>query len=639
MPEYLAPGVYVEEHDYGRKPIEGVGTSTAGFVGPARFGPVEDRPQLLTSFADFERIYGGLDQLVFVNKHGRGLAKSHNFLAHGVRAFFEEGGRRLYVARIYEPPVEGTGIAEADNGNMDSPSLPEVRLAARFPGRAGNMRVTFIPHKSENLLFRDPATNGLHAPRVQDKDTVLIVKKSAPTCFCLYDVERVDGALRFKRPLGTTLEIRSDGRLYEVDDSDNALKALEIPPEGYHRYQAFLVTVEVSIEHPLGRPKGRGALFGTPENAGVFSFHPEHARALTSHFAREPLSRDPALSSPFAIGPDASLVTGVQMAKALLGPRVIRALKGERASRARRRTYRLKNGSDGRLPEAGSYEGGGFAAFEELDDISTIAAPGSSYTYRGRRSGEDAAAIQTHLVSHCERMRYRFAVLDAPEGQSVKRVRAFRNRFESKHAALYYPWVTVLDPITEKEINLPPSGFVAGIYARNDTQHGVHKAPANEKVRLASGLERLLNKAQQEVLNPDGVNCIRFFEGRGYLLWGARTISSDPEWKYVNVRRYFSYLEHSIDNGTQWTVFEPNGESLWSKVQMSVEDFLYKEWKSGRLAGDKPDQAFFVRCDSSTTTQMDIDLGRLIFLIGVAPSKPAEFVIFRIVQQTADHAT
>jgi phage tail sheath protein FI len=193
-----------------------------------------------------------------------------------------------------------------------------------------------------------------------------------------------------------------------------------------------------------------------------------------------------------------------------------------------------------------------------------------------------------------------------------------------------------MDPVTEDEVNLPPSGFIAGIYARNDVEYGVHKAPANEVVRLAIGFENLLNKAQQEVLNPEGVNCFRFFEGRGYRLWGARTITSDPEWKYVNLRRYFAYLERSIEKHTQWVVFENNSTPLWNNVRSTVEDFLFNEWKSNRLMGDDPKEAYFVRCDRSTMTQNDIDNGRLICLIGVAPVRPAEFVIFRIGQWTAN---
>jgi phage tail sheath protein FI len=221
-------------------------------------------------------------------------------------------------------------------------------------------------------------------------------------------------------------------------------------------------------------------------------------------------------------------------------------------------------------------------------------------------------------------------------------VRNLRGTIDSTHAALYYPWVTVDDPLAvgePAELSLPPSGFVAGIYARNDTERGVHKAPANEVVRSAINFEFLVNTRQQEALNPEGINCLRFFEGRGFRVWGARTVSSDPEWKYLNVRRYFAYLERSIERGTQWTVFEPNGPRLWSNLQRTVEDFLYNEFVSGRLAGRTPQQAFFVRCDETTMTQNDRDNGRLICLIGVAPLRPAEFVIFRIGQKTADART
>jgi phage tail sheath protein FI len=248
----------------------------------------------------------------------------------------------------------------------------------------------------------------------------------------------------------------------------------------------------------------------------------------------------------------------------------------------------------------------------------------------------DAAQIVSLLISHASRMRYRIAVLDSGDGQSISQVRAMRGKIDSTYAALYYPWVRVLDPVTRTEINLPPSGFVAGIYARNDVNRAVYKAPANEVVNLAIGFETFLNKSQQDVLNPEGINCFRFFEGRGFRLWGARTISSDPEWKYVNLRRYFAYLERSVDKGTQWAVFEPNGPQLWGTVRRTIEDFLFNEWQMGALLGDKPEKAFFVRCDRSTMTQNDLDNGRLVCLIGVAPLRPAEFVIFRIGQWTAD---
>jgi hypothetical protein len=225
----------------------------------------------------------------------------------------------------------------------------------------------------------------------------------------------------------------------------------------------------------------------------------------------------------------------------------------------------------------------------------------------------------------------------------MSEAREDRAPLDSTYAALYAPWVVVPNPLYKsgdesrpRELTLPPSGFVTGVYARTDVLRGVFKAPANEVVRGALRYDLDINFAQQETLNPIGVNCLRFFPNRGNRVWGARTISSDPEWKYVNVRRYFNYLERSIDASTQWAVFEPNGERLWANIRETISSFLVNEWRSGALLGSSFKEAFFVRCDRSTMDQNDLDNGRLICLIGVAVVKPAEFVIFRIGQKTAD---
>jgi len=293
-------------------------------------------------------------------------------------------------------------------------------------------------------------------------------------------------------------------------------------------------------------------------------------------------------------------------------------------------------GNDGAEPTSAAYEKG-LRSLLKLEDVAIVAAPGSAATAAH-------AAVQRALIAHAESRRaYRIAVLDTAEGITVGEARSERAQIDSTRAALYYPWVVVANPLARpgredipKEIALPPSGFVCGIYARNDIERGVVKAPANEVVRAALRFERDVSFGEQELLNPLGVNCLRFFAGRGYRVWGARTASSDPEWKYVNVRRYFNYLEASIDRGTQWAVFEPNGERLWANVRQTIADFLYNEWRNGALLGTTPEQAFFVKCDRSTMTQNDLDNGRLICEIGVAAIKPAEFVIFRIGQKTAD---
>jgi hypothetical protein len=406
--------------------------------------------------------------------------------------------------------------------------------------------------------------------------------------------------------------------------------------------------------------------------------HPAHRNAVQTLFTQTPNTRNRFLTIPFAVVSD--LTSGAQFLETVLSQQAQGALEQavmsdaefaasssppnslERPRPADLETaYLLAGGSDGNLPNQQSYRGqealrdpstgafiesSGLRAFEDVEDISMVAAPGYSARYTGLDGAANEArwsSIVQELIIHSEiRMRYRVALLDSPNDFVLSEIRNFRGRFDSTHGALYYPWVTVIDPLDpdgRREINLPPSGFVAGICARSDVRHGVFKAPANEVVLGAIGFEKLLNKAQQDVLNPEGINCFRFFEGRGYRLWGARTISSDPEWKYLNVRRYFAYLERSIDRGTQWAVFENNNEALWTNVRRTIEDFLFNEWRNGALMGAKPEQGFFVRCDRSTMTQNDLDNGRLICLIGVAVVKPAEYVIFRIGQWTADART
>jgi uncharacterized protein len=396
MPEFIEPGVNVDETPYGSKPIQGVTTGSAGFVGPAQSGPTSGKLLALTSFAEFERIYGGLEPLNFSGK------LTPNYLAFAARAFFAEGGKRLYIARI-----------------------------------------------------------------LQERDQ-------------------------------------------------------DLPPA-----QAY---------------RGSG---------------------------------------------------------------------------------------DGMT---------GLAALESIEEIAIVAAPGSSANYSGEnRSRVDE--ITDSLIQHSEKMRYRMAVLDMPDGLNPDEARAYRARLDSSYAALYYPWVWINDSRAKAALKLPPSGFITGVYARNDSQRGVSKAPSNLGLRSVAGLEIPLTKPQLDLLNEQGINCLRAFQGRGYRVWGARTTSSDPEWKYVNLRRYNVYLEHSIDRGTQWVVFEPNGEALWANVRRTVEDFLFNEWQSGALQGTKPEQAYFVHCDRSTMTQNDLDNGRLVCLIGVATVRPAEFVIIRIGQWTADRPT
>jgi phage tail sheath protein FI len=639
MPEYLAPGVFVEEVSYRSKSIEGVSTTTTGFIGPTRYGPLDQELEVITSLVEFERTYGDGQRLVY------GDVVMDNFMWHATRAFFEQGGKRLYVRRVYHAGSDpdgghATGWLPASAGNAATRPPGSVRLRARFPGAAGDRRVRITLSLGPNILggaANDPRVAGL-----REHDVVWISDQPSPPAVSPPPAPADTGSFY----LASTKQSAS-GPQFEFKPlsggSNLQLSTLtpNIDPGWSDKVRVVTATITAYPNDPTGQTHVWGGL--------PLDYRHEVGGArdsLLDVFAEEPASRALARTVPITIDDAGGELTGLQILQLLLNEKssLAAALADPEASESQRSVdILLTGGDDGVRPLASDYSGqgvgmsekAGLKAFEDIDDISIVAAPGSTFDFGGHY-GDQAATIIQSLIGHAELMRYRIAVLDAGNGQSISEVQDMRGALDSKHAAFYYPWVRILDPITQRELDLPPSGYVCGIYARNDINRAVYKAPANEVVTGAIGFERLLNKAQQEVLNPQGVNCFRFFEGRGYRLWGARTISSDPEWKYVNVRRYFAYLEHSIDRGTQWAVFEPNGEALWANVRRTVSDFLFNEFVGGAFVGTTPDTAYFVKCDRSTMTQNDLDNGRLVCLIGVAVVKPAEFVIFRIGQWTGD---
>ena len=671
MPEYLAPGVYVEETSFRAKSIEGVSTTTTGFVGPSRYGPIDIEPDVITSIVEFERTYGDREQLEFVPASGS--VTMDNYLWHAARAFFEEGGKRLYVARVFRPigPADAVykrpdftaaGTKDGENyqdgharDKANAGSAGVIRVTARFPGEAGNVRVRLVLRTGQNVLGQS-GTPPINTVTVQPWDLVVIHHAGAPNGE-FYTAERY-----FNPAIG-----RNTWRFRDAGNNLVELTSLRFDSNPTVTDLVRVVTVTIIVT-PLSR-SGAELVWDS------LALHPKHERAGTpdsmfAKFSPNPNSKNEARTLPIVITADSGIKTGGDLlgfftnnephfesppgAKKMLITDALKVKPVANVSAAPPPAQPtdadqwidllLEGGNDGLRPTADDYHGAeddktktktGLVAFEDIDDISIVAAPGSTY---GMRNGYRSQAMSTvgYLISHATRMRYRIAVLDAGDSMAISEVRAMRGAVDSTYAALYYPWVRVLDPVTGTERNMPPSGFVAGIYARNDINRAVYKAPANEVVVSAIGFETLLNKSQQDVLNPEGINCFRFFSGRGFRLGGARTISSDPEWKYVNLRRYFAYLEHSIDRGTQWAVFEPNGDALWANVRRTIEDFLLNEWQMGALLGDKPEKAFFVKCDRSTMTQNDLDNGRMVCLIGVAPLRPAEYVIFRIGQWTAD---
>ncbi|MGQ0839849.1 phage tail sheath family protein [Actinokineospora sp.] len=278
----------------------------------------------------------------------------------------------------------------------------------------------------------------------------------------------------------------------------------------------------------------------------------------------------------------------------------------------------------------------GLGGFEAIDEITMVLVPDLMSAYqRGVIDAHGVKAVQLAMIAHCELLSDRVAILDSPPGLNSQQVKEWRTEFagyDSKYATLYWPWVQVLDPTSGNRLSMPPSGHVAGVWARNDETRGVHKAPANEVLRGVVSLQTVISRAEQEQLNPLGVNCMRAFPGQGIRIWGARTLSSDPEWRYINVRRLFNFIEESILNGTNWVVFEPNDNYLWESVQRVVGAFLQRIWRSGALVGRSAAEAFYVKCDGENNPPESRDAGNLFIEIGVAPVKPAEFVVFRISQ-------
>jgi phage tail sheath protein FI len=626
MPEYLTPAVYVEETTFRSKSIEGVPTSTVGMAGVARYGPVSYEigeapdltrvvvsPTLVTSYTEYERAFGDLEEV-----HDK-----TNYLGHAARAFFNNGGRRLYVTRVFTFPTTQAGdidpacFARLAVGDQ---AQPLAEWWARWPGQAGreiSVEVDLIRGKNvvvANQVQGQPPTRQLRGVRagalvelaaLVGGNPPVLRDETAPVEANVREVARRANGTLGLRGAGDTVEDVPDGQ------AAFPLRLFVTVRMGAERIDAYN-DLELGQEHP------RSIFTVLQANDPADEFALVYLKLLpTAQGAQPP--------------------TPGQLLTALVKDR---------------NRHFLTGGNDGDPPqptdllgEAANVESGeparGLFALGEVDDIAIVATPD---TVRYDDLASQKVAVD-NLIGHCERLRYRMAVVDPPKESSISQVREFRSQFDTKYAALYYPWLEILDPTKRPEpgspppkLEIPPSGAVAGIYARSDIERGVHKAPANEVVLGITQFENRKNITfdQQAVLNPEGINALRFFEGRANRVWGARTMSSDPEWKYVNVRRLFIFLEHSIDKSTQWAVFEPNNERLWASIRQTVEDFLLVVWRSGALMGTKPEEAYFVRCDRSTMTQNDLDNGRLICLIGVAPTYPAEFVIFRIGQWTAD---
>jgi uncharacterized protein len=518
MPEYLHPGVYIEEIERGPVPIEGVPTSTAAFLGEAERGSTT--PQLVTSYKDYNRLFGNVfDQ--------------QKFLPYAVNGFFENGGKRAFICRIVG---SGTASASADFGASFS-----VRAAG--PGIWGN-----------NV-----------AVKIEDSKTKNADK--SPVGFRML-LSYWNGAVPAD-PFGKPATKPSYSEVFED------LVANESSPDYYGKRIPFIDLDKGETNQ--GPPSS--ALGILVRNKGVDpKARPDNGVHTLANGKDDP---NPVGPNDF-IGATSDTRTEPQGLTALL--------------------------------------------LDPYRDVALVYAPG--------KTDQDTLLP---IVNHCENQRFRFAVLDAPKGQSSTTTLDPRSNItDSEYAAFYYPWIVTSDPLTGARKLIPPGGNVLGVYARTDSERGVFKSPANEILRGVLDLEYDLDDGTQDDLNPKGVNAIRSFPGRGIRVWGARTISSDALWRYVSVRRLFIFLERSIYEGTQWVVFEPNDDRLWARVIDTIRLFLRTQWRLGALFGRTEQEAFFITCDRTTMTQDDVLNGRLICEIGIAPVRPAEFVVFRIFQNTAE---
>jgi phage tail sheath protein FI len=755
MPEYLHPGVYVEEVDAGPKPIEGVSTSTAGAVGATERGPTTGKPVLCTSFADFQRTFGDflpVPDAPLLNQWNLNQVEGGRWWLFplAVKGFFDNGGQRLYVKRVFARPnpTAGTGaVASSETLGQGltaavaadvNVGATQVRLAhtigiqngttldffgsgtALMPGSpytvasydgAGTVTLTAalqadlragrdlaviaarsaspVPNTARTMTFTakslgewgdsvsvrvrpmvggthallaDPATGGLAVTThlSADATNTNTLQVDDTTGFTTGDHARilgreftltvVDGmhftvapavgatvtwtsgtSIARLRPAGsgTSMRLVNASQLYDsaVLEFDNGT-------------QKEVVVVDV------GGVVGNVVSF-TPALANVYN-DGHKARVVEMEVATRYRAADGRIvaqeimpnlrlhndtNTSFvetAVGLQSSLVDALTLPGAGYSDSNLTLFPTSPGAE----WVDLTGGDDALADltvddfvgiDGGSGNRTGIQALEDIEEISLVAAPGMW-----------SSTVNSSIIQHCEQLRYRFAVIDARDGLPIQGIRDFRDSYDTKYAALYYPWIEVRDPSVHRNVIAPPSLHMLGLYARVDVNRGVHKAPANEVIGAITRISQDVNQREQDMLNPKGINALRFFPGRGNRVWGARTLSSDGSWKYINVRRIFIYVEASIDRGTQWVVFEPNDEPLWARVRATITNFLTSTWRSGMLQGSTPEEAFFVKVDRTTMTQDDIDNGRLICLIGIAPVKPAEFVIFRIQQKTLE---
>lgn len=538
MPNYLSPGVYMEEVDRGTKPIEAVGTAVAAFIGYTERASEErngehksllGKPTLVTNWSQYVQKFGGFIKGAYT--------------PDAVYGYFANGGGICYIVslRTVGTSDDPSAVTAAENTiNGDNSKTAALRITAKNGGPAGNDISVEIGNVA--LPSGDDKKAGTKGKGEElDSGT----GSSVPT----FTLNVKVGGQTVERYPSVSMDAKADNYVQTVVEQ-----------------QSNLILVEV---------KGKADL--APQ-AGSFE-----------------------------------LSGGSVKTKAIS----VNDYQGDAAKRV------------------------GLGGLEPFDDVTMICVPDLMASFEaGEIDMKGVQAVQQTIIDYCEAVRYCFAILDTPPGLMPQEAAEWRKtvNYDTTRAALYYPWIEIADMTDNagRTRTVPPSGHIAGVYARVDNTRGVHKAPANEIIRSSLGLEVQLTKGENDILNPLGVNAIRSFPGRGIRIWGARTLSSDASWRYINVRRLFSMIEESIEKGTQWVVFEPNDQMLWGRVKRDVSAFLKNVWRTGALFGSSPAEAFYVKCDAELNPPEARDLGQLVVEVGISPVKPAEFVIFRVSQWSAD---
>jgi hypothetical protein len=536
--DYFAPGVYVEEIERGSRPIDGVQTNIAGFIGfteDVRGGAEQFKPMLVTSWSQYLQY--------FAKQGSDGFTDFNAYLPFAVNGWFLNGGGRCWVTSI------GTQLP-----GTEPPPPEEIGLKIKSSGNRPSLMFSMKPEEGENGRVDVAILPGEPTPPPEESEE--------------------------EPPFNTgeyfSVVISRDGEQLERYDH------LTMNREAESQVATYAVTalqesqfVAVTDLSQVGLP-----------------------------LARRPVNGRFEISPPPVVSPPERL------------PRDVQGIRDDRT---------------------------GIQGLFEIDEITMLACPDLMRAYEaGLMDIDQVHGIMELMISMCENASpnppNRMVVLDPPPDKiKPQQVVQWLNQFNrrSMFAALYYPWIKVANPRNGgRPILVPPCGHMLGVWSRTDETRGVYKAPANETPRGVIGLSYDCNFREQELLNPIGINCIRSFPNRGIRIWGARTLvePDKTEWRYISVRRLISYIEKSIEQGTQWVVFEPNDEDLWARVRRTVSNFLERLWREGALFGASPEQAFYVKCDGELNTPDTMILGRLYVEIGVCPVRPAEFVVFRISQ-------